>query len=174
MRLQLWDTAGQERFRSLIPSYIRDSTVAVVVYDITSECGAWVLGGEQLTGSRARRVPSQGAACVCVYMRVCLSSGCRKAGAQSGEGVASEPPPSSCTRRGVLDQRDPVQNRGLGVQQSRCSEGWPFSCPSAPSWALAARKTPREQFHCMVCVYTCRCERMPVRGPALTWQPWFC
>jgi GTPase SAR1 family protein len=36
IRLQLWDTAGQERFRSLIPSYIRDSTVAVVVYDITS------------------------------------------------------------------------------------------------------------------------------------------
>uniref|UniRef100_A0A3P8XUG3 Ras-related protein Rab-6A n=1 Tax=Esox lucius TaxID=8010 RepID=A0A3P8XUG3_ESOLU len=34
--LQLWDTAGQERFRSLIPSYIRDSTVAVVVYDITN------------------------------------------------------------------------------------------------------------------------------------------
>jgi Ras-related protein Rab-6A len=27
----------QERFRSLIPSYIRDSSVAVVVYDITSE-----------------------------------------------------------------------------------------------------------------------------------------
>lgn len=33
---RLWDTAGQERFRSLIPSYIRDSTVAVVVYDITN------------------------------------------------------------------------------------------------------------------------------------------
>lgn len=30
------DTAGQERFRSLIPSYIRDSTVAVIVFDITS------------------------------------------------------------------------------------------------------------------------------------------
>lgn len=30
------DTAGQERFRSLIPSYIRDSSVAVVVYDVTS------------------------------------------------------------------------------------------------------------------------------------------
>ena len=26
----------QERFRSLIPSYIRDSSVAIVVYDITS------------------------------------------------------------------------------------------------------------------------------------------
>ncbi|KAG8457900.1 hypothetical protein KFE25_011966 [Diacronema lutheri] len=37
VRLQLWDTAGQERFRSLIPSYIRDSNVAVVVYDITSK-----------------------------------------------------------------------------------------------------------------------------------------
>ncbi|KAK5648973.1 hypothetical protein RI129_003865 [Pyrocoelia pectoralis] len=36
VRLQLWDTAGQERFRSLIPSYIRDSTIAVVVYDITN------------------------------------------------------------------------------------------------------------------------------------------
>jgi Ras-related protein Rab-6A len=36
VRLQLWDTAGQERFRSLIPSYIRDSSVAVIVYDITN------------------------------------------------------------------------------------------------------------------------------------------
>lgn len=36
VRLQLWDTAGQERFRSLIPSYIRDSSVAVVVYDVSN------------------------------------------------------------------------------------------------------------------------------------------
>jgi Ras-related protein Rab-6A len=36
VRLQLWDTAGQERFRSLIPNYIRDSRVAIIVYDITS------------------------------------------------------------------------------------------------------------------------------------------
>ena len=36
IRLQLWDTAGQERFRSLIPSYIRDSNAAIIVYDITS------------------------------------------------------------------------------------------------------------------------------------------
>lgn len=36
IRLQLWDTAGQERFRSLIPSYIRDSHVAIVVYDVTN------------------------------------------------------------------------------------------------------------------------------------------
>lgn len=41
--MQLWDTAGQERFRSLIPSYIRDSTVAVVVYDITSEWGEFCI-----------------------------------------------------------------------------------------------------------------------------------
>lgn len=46
IRLQLWDTAGQEsvsqvifmyrRFRSLIPSYIRDSSVAAIVFDVTS------------------------------------------------------------------------------------------------------------------------------------------
>ncbi|CAA7027170.1 unnamed protein product [Microthlaspi erraticum] len=36
LRLQLWDTAGQERFRSLIPSYIRDSSVAVIVYDVAN------------------------------------------------------------------------------------------------------------------------------------------
>ncbi|KAM9227731.1 ras-related protein Rab-41 isoform 3-T3 [Leptosomus discolor] len=40
IRLQLWDTAGQERFCSLIPSYIRDSAVAVIVFDITSSL-AW-------------------------------------------------------------------------------------------------------------------------------------
>lgn len=47
IRLQLWDTAGQERFRSLIPSYIRDSSVAVIVYDVTNrasfiDCEGWV------------------------------------------------------------------------------------------------------------------------------------
>ena len=37
IRLQLWDTAGQERFRTLIPSYIRDSAVTIIVYDVTSK-----------------------------------------------------------------------------------------------------------------------------------------
>jgi len=32
-KIQIWDTAGQERFRSLIPSYVRDSRVALVVFD---------------------------------------------------------------------------------------------------------------------------------------------
>ena len=36
IKLQLWDTAGQERFRNLIPNYIRDCNVAIIVYDITS------------------------------------------------------------------------------------------------------------------------------------------
>ncbi|KAK8842602.1 hypothetical protein M9Y10_025460 [Tritrichomonas musculus] len=35
IRLQIWDTAGQEKFHALIPSYIRNSTVAILVYDIT-------------------------------------------------------------------------------------------------------------------------------------------
>ena len=34
--LNLWDTAGQERFKSLIPSYIKDSAAAIICYDITS------------------------------------------------------------------------------------------------------------------------------------------
>ena len=37
IRLQLWDTAGQERFRSLIPGYIRDANVAVIVFDVTNK-----------------------------------------------------------------------------------------------------------------------------------------
>jgi Ras-related protein Rab-6A len=36
IRLQLWDTAGQEKFHSLIPTYIRTSSVALLVYDITN------------------------------------------------------------------------------------------------------------------------------------------
>ena len=36
IELTLWDTAGQERFKSLIPSYIKDSAVAIVCYDVTS------------------------------------------------------------------------------------------------------------------------------------------
>ena len=36
VRLLLYDTAGQEKFKSLIPMYIRDANVIIVVYDITN------------------------------------------------------------------------------------------------------------------------------------------
>jgi Ras-related protein Rab-6A len=36
VRLQLWDTAGQERFKASIPSYIRDSHIAVITFDISN------------------------------------------------------------------------------------------------------------------------------------------
>ena len=36
IRLQLWDTAGQERFKSLIPSYLKDAHMALVVFDLSS------------------------------------------------------------------------------------------------------------------------------------------
>jgi len=36
LRLQLWDTAGQERFRSLIPSYLKDAMITIIVFDLTS------------------------------------------------------------------------------------------------------------------------------------------
>ena len=36
---QIWDTAGQENFRSLVPMFLRDSKIALLVYDITSQVG---------------------------------------------------------------------------------------------------------------------------------------
>ena len=37
IRLLLYDTAGQEKFKSLIPMYIRDANIIIIVYDITSK-----------------------------------------------------------------------------------------------------------------------------------------
>ena len=47
IRLLLYDTAGQEKFRSLIPMYIRDANIIIIVYDITikdtfTHTGNWV------------------------------------------------------------------------------------------------------------------------------------
>ena len=36
VRLLIWDTAGQEKFHSLIPSYLHNSSIAILVFDITS------------------------------------------------------------------------------------------------------------------------------------------
>jgi small GTP-binding protein len=46
-RLQLWDTAGQERFKALIPSYLKDSNCALIVYDVNDpksleSCQRWL------------------------------------------------------------------------------------------------------------------------------------
>lgn len=54
VRLQLWDTAGQERFRSLIPSYIRDSSVAVVVYDVSNRA-SFLNAAKWVEDARAER-----------------------------------------------------------------------------------------------------------------------
>jgi small GTP-binding protein len=35
--LRIWDTAGQEQYCSLIPMYIRDTQVAIIVYDLSEE-----------------------------------------------------------------------------------------------------------------------------------------
>ena len=35
VKLHLWDTAGDEKFRSLIPSYVKDAAIAVIMYDLT-------------------------------------------------------------------------------------------------------------------------------------------
>lgn len=65
------DTAGQERFRSLIPSYIRDSSVAVVVYDVTSEtCNALFLRTQQQM--RTHRCGHETFACCGFAHKQCL------------------------------------------------------------------------------------------------------
>lgn len=37
VRVQIWDTAGQEAFRSITRSYYKNSTCALIVYDITNK-----------------------------------------------------------------------------------------------------------------------------------------
>ena len=37
IKLQIWDTAGQEKYKGLIPSYVRDSSIVFVVYDVSSK-----------------------------------------------------------------------------------------------------------------------------------------
>ncbi|PAV59464.1 hypothetical protein WR25_13567 [Diploscapter pachys] len=40
VRLQVWDTAGQERFRQLVPSYVRNAAVALLVFDLSNDNAA--------------------------------------------------------------------------------------------------------------------------------------
>lgn len=47
IKLCLWDTAGQEKFRSLIPSYLSDAVMAIIVYDITSKNPFKIKKGQQ-------------------------------------------------------------------------------------------------------------------------------
>ena len=35
IKLQMWDTAGQEKYKGLIPSYVRNSSIVFVVYDVS-------------------------------------------------------------------------------------------------------------------------------------------
>ena len=36
LKMKIWDTAGQEKYRSLIPSYVRNSSIVFVVYDVSN------------------------------------------------------------------------------------------------------------------------------------------
>ena len=37
IKFEIWDTAGQEKYRSLTQIFYKDATIAILVYDITSE-----------------------------------------------------------------------------------------------------------------------------------------
>lgn len=36
VQLNIWDTAGQDRYKSLVPMYVKDTSLAILVYDITN------------------------------------------------------------------------------------------------------------------------------------------
>ena len=36
VKLQMWDTAGQEKYKSLIPSYVRGSSIIFIIFDKSS------------------------------------------------------------------------------------------------------------------------------------------
>ena len=36
IKIQIWDSAGQEKYRVLIPSYVRNSSIVFIVYDISN------------------------------------------------------------------------------------------------------------------------------------------
>ena len=36
VKLQIWDTAGQEKFKSLIPSYVRNAAIVLIVFDVNN------------------------------------------------------------------------------------------------------------------------------------------
>ena len=37
LKLQIWDSAGQERYKSLIPSYVRGSSIIFILFDVSNK-----------------------------------------------------------------------------------------------------------------------------------------
>jgi Ras-related protein Rab-6A len=37
IKLQMWDTAGQEKYKGLIPSYVRNSSIVFVIFDVSTK-----------------------------------------------------------------------------------------------------------------------------------------
>ena len=36
IKIQIWDSAGQEKYKGLIPSYVRNSSIVFIVYDVST------------------------------------------------------------------------------------------------------------------------------------------
>ncbi|OUT22517.1 hypothetical protein CAS74_002256 [Pichia kudriavzevii] len=107
VRLQLWDTAGQERFRALIPSYIRDSHVAIIVYDVSNR-GSFesVRRWCQYVHEERAMMPDEGAA-------LCEELGCAlffETSSRSGQGVV----PLFKKLALLLTERDDSDGHGNG------------------------------------------------------------
>lgn len=60
-QLELWDTAGSERFRSITKGYYKNSTCAIIVYDITDEKSfrdvtAWLEDCKKFTNNKTHLI----------------------------------------------------------------------------------------------------------------------
>ena len=47
IKIQIWDSAGQEKYKGLIPSYVRNSSIVFIVYDVShrdsfDNVGNWI------------------------------------------------------------------------------------------------------------------------------------
>lgn len=57
LRLQIWDTAGQERFQAITSSFYKNSSGALVVFDLTKEnsfikVNSWIKDMREIAGER--------------------------------------------------------------------------------------------------------------------------
>ena len=86
VRVELWDTAGQERFRSLIPSYIKDSSFAVIAYDISNRVS---FTNVQTWVSDARNYRGNDVSIILVGNKIDLADK-RKVSTEEGESLAKE------------------------------------------------------------------------------------